>query len=508
MKNAKDIDFADLQGLLRFAHGHLSEACFLLLNVTDAEAARDWLRAAPVTTAATAESPPDQALQIAFTAPGLRELGVAESLIDGFSEEFIAGMATDDNRSRRLGDVGNNCPDNWDWGGAAAIPHLVLMLYARPGGLEAWQEQVQGQEFAHAFCLQAALKTAARGPQEPFGFVDGISQPIIDWQRSISTDSHKRDRYANLLAVGEVVLGYPNEYGLYTSRPLLDPELDPKAQDLPVAVDQPELRDLGCNGSYLVMRQLSQDVPGFWQFVDREANSNAEERDRLAAAMVGRQRDGTPLVNPTRESSEDSDGDGNSAKANEFTFDADPHGQRCPIGAHIRRANPRTGDFPVGVSGVLSRLVRTLGFGRRHPHDDLIASARFHRILRRGRVYGTTLAPEDAVKPDALADERGLQFVCLGANISRQFEFVQNAWAMSTKFAGLSTESDPLLGNREPLLSGEASDRFTLLQADAAARCIKDLPQFVTVRGGAYFFMPGIRALQYIAGAGQSSETK
>lgn len=506
MTIVKEIDFDDMQGLLRFAHGHLNEACFLLLNVVDAEAARDWLRAAPVTSAATAKSPPEQALQIAFTAPGLLALEVDEAIVDGFSEEFIAGMTADDNRSRRLGDVRDNSPCKWDWGGGAGVPHIVLMLYARSGGLDAWQEQIQGQSFANAFQLQAALKAAARGPQEPFGFVDGISQPSIDWQRSSSTDSHKRDRYANLLAVGEVVLGYPNEYGLYTSRPLLDPELDPKAQDLPVAVDQPELRDLGCNGSYLVMRQLGQDVPGFWRFVDCEANSNTEERDRLAAAMVGRQRDGSPLAEPADEPIAGSDGDGPRAKANQFTFDDDPHGQRCPIGAHIRRVNPRTGDFPVGVSGILSRLVRTLGFGRRHPHDDLIASARFHRILRRGRVYGTTLAPEDAVKPDAPAGERGLQFLCLGANISRQFEFVQNAWAMSAKFASLATESDPLLGNREPLLSGEATDRFSLPQAGAPARCVQGLPQFVTVRGGAYFFMPGIKALQYIAGQPSKKE--
>ena len=500
MTKAYDIDFSDLQGLLRFAHGQLSEACFLLLKVIDAKAARDWLRAAPVTTAVTANPLPEHALQIAFSAPGLRELGLSAAVIDGFSEEFIAGMVGDDNRSRRLGDVENNKPADWKWGGAAtSVPHLLVMLYARPGDLEAWQEQVQGPGFDNAFQLEATLKSAARDPREPFGFVDGISQPAIDWQRSSSTDRHERDRYSNKLAAGELVLGHPNEYGLYTTRPLLDPTLSHAAQQLPLAEELPKLRDLGRNGTYLVLRELQQDVPGFWKFVDGEANSDAEERQRLAAAMVGRQRDGTPLVEPASAPVAGNADDGSRAKANQFTFDTDPYGERCPIGAHIRRANPRTGDFPVGVSGMLSRLVRTLGFGRRHPHDDLIASARFHRILRRGRVYGPVLAPEDAVKPDAATDERGLHFVCLGASIVRQFEFVQNAWAMSAKFAGLSTESDPLLGNREPLLSGEGSDRFTMPQPDAPARCLKNMPQFVTVRGGAYFFMPGIKALQYIA---------
>lgn len=168
----------------------------------------------------------------------------------------------------------------------------------------------------------------------------------------------------------------------------------------------------------------------------------------------------------------------------------------------MRRSNPRAGDYPVGVSGVFTRLLRTLGFGRRHDGDDLVASSRFHRLLRRGRIYGPELSAEQALlsrgrKPTA-GDERGLHFICLCANIARQFEFVQSAWNMSAKFAGLPTESDPLLGNREPLLSGEATNHFTLPQQGAPARCVEVLPRFVTVKGGAYFFMPGLKALKYI----------
>jgi len=506
MSDADDIDFSDMQGLVRYSHAHLSEASFLLVNVANVDAARSWLDSAPVTTAASTNPLPEYALQIALTAQGLRALELDKRLIEGFSEEFIVGMTGDSNRSRRLGDVGNNAPANWDWGGKVdETPHLVLMLYTVPGCLDAWEKEVRGEQFSNAFRLQKVLKTAVMGPQEPFGFVDGISQPKLDWHGTISTDLHERDRYSNLLALGEIVLGYPNEYGLYTTRPLLDPMLNPEAQPLPAAKDQPEMRDLGRNGSYLVIRQLGQDVPGFWQFVDRAAGSNTEEREQLASAMVGRHRNGTPLATSANEPIQGIDEDELRSKANQFTFDDDPHGQLCPIGAHIRRANPRTGDFPAGVSGLVSRLIRIFGFGRRHPRDDLIASTRFHRILRRGRAYGPVLLPDDAVKADAPVAERGLQFICIGANISRQFEFVQNAWSMSAKFAGLPTESDPLQGNREPLLSGEPTDRFTLPQANAPARCIKSLPQFVTVSGGAYFFMPGIKALQYIAG--QETET-
>ena len=147
------------------------------------------------------------------------------------------------------------------------------------------------------------------------------------------------------------------------------------------------------------------------------------------------------------------------------------------------------------------RLIRTLGFGRQHPGEDLVASTRFHRILRRGRVYGSRLTPEQALSDRPLKkaqEERGLFFICLGANISRQFEFVQNAWISSSKFAGLPTEGDPLLGNREPLADGSATDQFSQPRDGEPAHRVKGIPHFVTVKGGAYFFMPGLRALKFI----------
>ena len=348
------------------------------------------------------------------------------------------------------------------------------------------------------------LESVRTGPEEPFGFVDGISQPSIDWQQRLSTDVHHRDRYSNRLALGELVLGYTNEYGLYTDRPLIDPAADDYASALPQALDLPAMRDLGRNGSYLVLRQLEQDVEGFWKTVDQAAGGEEEAREALAAAMVGRWRNGAPLVAPSDDAIEGIEPDSADMPANHFNYDSDPLGHGCPIGAHIRRSNPRTGDFPPGVDGILSRLVRTLGFGQQHPRDDLVASSRFHRLLRRGRVYGPVLSPERAIKSGAEKAERGLKFVCLGASLSRQFEFVQNAWNMSSKFAGLPTEADPLLGNREPLADGTPTDRFTRPQPGAPALRVEGLPQFVTVRGGAYFFLPGIRALRYLASADAS----
>ena len=97
--------------------------------------------------------------------------------------------------------------------------------------------------------------------------------------------------------------------------------------------------------------------------------------------------------------------------------------------------------------------------------------------------------------------ERGLFFICLNANIARQFEFLQSAWMSSTKFSGSSGESDPLLGHREPIAGCPATDAFLIQSDGGARRRIARVPQFVDVRGGAYFFLPGLRALRYLARA-------
>ncbi|WP_260294471.1 Dyp-type peroxidase [Sedimenticola hydrogenitrophicus] len=501
MSGPGSAEYSDIQALARFGHGGLKEALFLLLEIADPAAAGDWLNNAPVSSAEWTTPAPETALQVAFTVDGLRALGLDEAMLDGFSEAFIAGMAAEPSRSRRLGDVAHNDPSHWHWGGGPdSVPHLLLMLYARTGQLEARKATLQEDLFNRAFRTVAELPTADHGDREPFGFVDGISQPAIDWERRQTTDLHRRDRYSNLLSLGELLLGYPNEYGQYTRRPLVDPLSDPAARLLPTAEEQPELHDLGRNGSYLVMRQLHQDVAGFWRFVDHQADGDLQQRERLASRMVGRQRDGTPLVAHTTQAIEGIEESGRQADLNQFDFAEDPHGHQCPIGAHIRRSNPRTGDFPPGVTGLLSRLKRIFGFGRRFPDDDLIASTRFHRLLRRGRVYGAPLTPEQALETDASDEPRGLHFICLVANISRQFEFVQNAWTMGCKFAGLPNESDPLLGNRQSLADGQPTDHFSQPDPQGPSRDTQGLPPFITVQGGAYFFMPGIRALRYLAG--------
>jgi deferrochelatase/peroxidase EfeB len=266
------------------------------------------------------------------------------------------------------------------------------------------------------------------------------------------------------------------------------------------AEDAPGQKDVGRNGTYLVLRQLRQDVRGFWQFISRQAGGNVAAADQLAASIVGRTRAGDPLVPIQQQAIPGVGPQPDSIRQNQFTFDADPAGVRCPFGAHVRRANPRNTDYPGRPAGGLARLIATLGFGPNGFRDDLMSAVRFHRILRRGRPYGPWLSPSDALAPAPPDDpEHGLYFIGLNANISRQFEFLQNAWLANTKFSGMTGESDPLLGNRQAIPGCPVTGDFNLPQDGGIRRRVSGLPQFVTVRGGAYFFLPGLRALRYFA---------
>jgi deferrochelatase/peroxidase EfeB len=484
------VDFADVQGIVRFGYKHLTEACYYLLRVENAAAARAWLLAAPVTSAVEQSPPPTVATQVAFTAPGLEALRVPAAVVAGFSNEFLAGMAGEEHRSRRLGDVGATAPSTWYWGAGDAVPHLLVMAFARPGGLAAHEARLRDRTWDEAFATIARLDTSDLGGIEPFGFADGISQPAPDWERARDAKGFQY-AYGNLVALGEILLGYRNEYDRYTERPLVAD--GGAANGLVRAEDDPSLHDVGRNGTYVVLRDLRQDVRGFEQFVERVAAGGALEPDELAAAMVGRRRDGRPLLAPRAQAIPGAGTAPDQVRLNGFTYDGDPGGEQCPLGAHIRRANPRNADYPRKPVGIVAHLTALLGFGGDGGlRDDVVSSVRFHRLLRRGREYGQ---PDDA--------DRGLRFVAVNANILRQFEFLQNAWLRSTTFDGLSGESDPLLGNRAPVPGCPSTDGFTLPRAGGARLRLSGLPRFVTVRGGAYFFLPSLRALRYLAEVGQ-----
>jgi Dyp-type peroxidase family len=501
------VDYSDVQGIVRFGFAKMTEAVYLLLNVRNPDAARTWLAQAPVTNALERNPVPSTALQLAFTRQGLEALEVPDPVIAGFSAEFLSGMAGDANRSRRLGDTGANSPSAWEWGGGGRVPHAIAMLFAEPGQLNGWLRSIMGAWFEEGFQEIGRLTTSDLGGREHFGFIDGISQPQIDWSgaRTVPINGNQL-AYGNVVCLGEFLLGYPNEYNRYTDRPLLDRN-GKAAGDLPDAGDQPAKKDLGRNGTYVVIRQLKQDVRAFWQYVDEATRSLHEKGYGIAETMLGRRiEDGAPLapLSPAAiagvgtagsEAKREAD-----ARLNQFNYGADAEGTHCPFGAHVRRGNPRTADLPGNPSGILSELIHVLGFGETNLHEDLASSARFHRLLRRGREYGPGLSPGEAMQPGPHNDaERGLHFMALSANIERQFEFVQNAWMARTKFDGVTEESDPLLGNREPVQGCPFTNTFSVPQDGKVRKRLMEMPQFVTVRGGAYFFMPGLRALRYLA---------
>jgi Dyp-type peroxidase family len=492
--SAEPVDFRDIQGLVRFGYNALTEASFLLLKISDATVARAWLETAPISTAEELSRSPLTALQVAFTRDGLEAIGVAEDLLAGFSAEFLSGMTGQESRSRRLGDLGANSPQAWQWGRQGDLPHALMMIYAQPGHLEGWTRTIQNGLWSTAFKVMDRLSTSNLRGKEPFGFNDGISQPALDWKRQRTPRGDELE-YGNLLSLGEFLLGYPNEYGKYTDRPLVNDDAL-SSSILPLAEDQPGKRDFGRNGTYLVFRQLKQDVQGFWRFIDAQTGSDPQARQHLAESMVGRKMDGTPLLPVSPHSIAGIDGQ--SAAQNQFTYDLDGDGVRCPFGAHIRRANPRNADLP-SSSGLFDRLLHMLGFDNASYRDDVIASTRFHRMIRRGREYGPELAPADALAGTRDTAEHGIHFICIAANILRQFEFVQNSWVMNTKFDALTEEGDPLLGNRTEIAGCPFTNTFALPQETAARTRITGVPQFVTVRGGAYFFLPSISALRFMA---------
>ncbi|MCX4545537.1 Dyp-type peroxidase [Streptomyces sp. NBC_01565] len=464
---AAPLELDDIQGLVARGYSSLTSACFLLLTVDDPTAARAALgRPALRATSGRAE-PTESALNLAFTSDGIRRLGLETPDLAGFSQEFVSGM-TDPNRSRLLGDVGENAPRRWRWGGPDTPPvHVLVLLYARDEPLlDRLEAEIRRDGLAGGGFTEAArLGTAALTDREPFGFRDGISQPLIEGLSKAAGDGA-------VVKAGEFVLGYANEYGLLTDRPLLPAGYD-AAGLLPRAPDGGDA-DFGRNGSYLVFRQLHQDVDGFRRYLEDvtrspEGGADPEARDALAARMMGRWPSGAPLVHaPLRD-------DPSLGSDNDFGYFAtDPDGLSCPLGAHIRRANPRDSLDPEPGSA------------------ESVAIGRRHRILRRGRAYGNG----DGSR------ETGLHFLCLSANISRQFEFIQHTWLNNPTFNGLYDGPDPVVAPRQ-----NHHSTFTV-QARPVRTRYRDLPQFVTVQGGAYFFLPGLRALRYLCEGTRGGERR
>jgi Dyp-type peroxidase family len=462
------LELADIQGLVLRGYGKLA-ARFVLLHVDNAEAARASLRELCARIDIAADRTRGFAVQVAFTAPGLVALEVPQSARDSFQREFTEGMA-DPVRAASLGDD----PSTWEWGGAPTV-HVLLMIYAEGSVLEQRVEQ-ELAGLAGLSVVRQQHTTTLKDHKEHFGWRDGLSMPVFE---GVPAGRGKpQEWWTKPLAAGEFVLGYRNEYGCLTESPTAEVKDDP-AGHLPPTADG--RRDLGKNGTYLVFREMTQDVHAFWDYLAEHSREPGADRAAkaiaLGAKMVGRWPNGAPLI-----TSPDRDAKGH-ATDNEFRYADDEVGLRCPIGSHIRRASPRD----------------QLGSDRSAGDSEIMV--RKHQMIRRGRPFGKPVAPSMnpheilATKPDGVT--RGLHFLCIVGHISRQFEFVQRAWIHSANFGGLFKDGDPISAARRPPDSENPNNEFTC-PASPVRRKYKGMPPFTKLVGGAYFFLPGLAALKFI----------
>lgn len=461
-----------------------------------------------------------------FPAPGS---GVAD-LSETFPPAFRIGMA---NRWRILGDADKDGDEggdahNWRWADsgshaakAGTTAEAVLMIYAESPQDLAFAAQVHGALLANhgGRVIEQTDCAPARVDQgddeqdfEHFGYRDGISQPVIRGTARSLRGVPDRD----LIEPGEFIVGYVNGQGYFPGSALLPREADPgrnlpqlstadlgRYPDFDRAPNGQALRDFGRNGSFLVIRELSQDVDGFEAFVEAKAQElqgrpvsgeseqtayrdlykligQVPDKDWVKAKLMGRWPNGRPLIgNPVNVPSP-APADPNAAacraaeRDNDFTYGRDdPQGLACPFGSHIRRTNPRDSKQPGDVA------------------EQAITNR--HRLLRRGRTY---------VRHDADgAQEKGLLFVSLCTDLARQFEFVQQVWANAAGFHGLTHEPDPIIGinvvdpNSEKRCPMERS--FTIPTPAGPLR-LTGMNSYVTAKAGGYFFLPSRSALAYL----------
>jgi Dyp-type peroxidase family len=477
------LDREDMQGLIARGYGEHRFSLFVLLHFhsssTEIGAVKHWLEGLGAKDGTRDRA--DTYVNIAFTYNGLCRLGCPPAVLSGFSDEFSGGM-TAPHRRRILGDDGANAPEKWDWGNDVHPVDAVLLVYARTEACLAACYSLLSAEFTKRGIDEVKKIDTYRAfsDKEHFGFHDNIANPTIEGLsgRRLATSSPP-------VKAGEFILGYENEYYRYTARPVVDRVFDPKGL-LKDDVEGSGGADFGRNGSYLVFRQLYQDVFGFWSFIDDAVMklpkpTVPDPRSWLGAKMVGRWPGGAPMVLAPHYD------DPAFATEDRFLYrEADEGGIACPIGAHVRRVNPRDGFTLVSAS-------------------DSIALSNRHRLLRRGRSYGPVLVesmrPADILVHGPDGVDRGLCFMCLTANISRQFEFVQGSWMNDRSFNKLHDDVDPLIGRRGRFVGDEertAEGIFTIPALPARLR-VHGLKNFVAVRGGAYFFLPGKAALRYLA---------
>ena len=339
-------------------------------------------------------------------------------------------------RANALGDVGDSAPERWERPLGTADLHVVITAVAPDTD---------------------RLETALARARAQYRSLSGIEAVWRQDCHALSTErepfgfrdgiSHPAiagsgipgtNPHETPLAPGELVLGYPDE-------------LDPVP-----ALPWPDV--LGRNGTYVAFRKLHQRVAAFRRYLA----ADGKDQELVAAKLMGRWRSGAPLARcPLHD---DPELGADPRRNNDFRFEDDPIGYKTPPGSHVRRANPRD----AAVAGVV----------------------RLHRMIRRGTAYGPEL-PEGALDDDGA--DRGLMFAFVGTQLGRQFEFVQSEWINGGEFLGLGDATDPIAAAR-----ADGPGSFSIPQRPIPRR-LRGLSQFVVTRGGEYAFMPGLRALRWLA---------
>jgi deferrochelatase/peroxidase EfeB len=427
----------------------------LIFRFGDGAGARAYLRdlAQSVTMAdAKLDTAPDPLLNVGVTYHGLGALGVDPALLAKFDAVFKFGP-----RALDLGDVpgSRSDPASW-WEGqfTTGDVHCIVHIYTRSD--DAAQDATQ---MVRELALNSGLTEliprrdgtileacSLGGGKLHFGYTDGISHPDVCWDDDGPRSPSQVD-FRNFL------LGYSTDE--YPSAPACG-----SAGYL--------VRD----STYGVFRWIYQDVAAFNLFLSTQGPGlfpdlpPADAEELLAAKMMGRWRDGTPLVlSPDRP-------DPRLATSNDFGYATqDPDGHRCPFSAHIRVVNPRDTPLdPVVVEGVPC-------------------------VLRRGKPYGP---PLQGNKADGV--DRGLVAIFLCANLRKQF-YTLTSWITHNNFSPVYDANrraqDPLVGNRA--MPGTSAD-FTLPGAGGGAT-VKNLPDFVHTKGTAFLLYPGKATLTALSKA-------
>jgi Dyp-type peroxidase family len=434
-------DFADVQG--NILRGYRMPQVAHLFARIEAEQAPRWKRVLAellpaVTPADWGSRRPLSTLNVGISYAGIEQL--RPDLAAAFGERFPAFRAGMAGRSAELGD-----PAALGELRAFRDHHLWFAIH----GVDA--ESVAARVRA-LLALAPGLGLIAQTPwgaaiekdghwYEHFGFRDDISYPALEGVPSNEHDVAGRGKWVDgswqRIACGEFVLGHADERGVNA--------LDGLSF---------ELAPLLNNATFGVFQRLRQDVPAFLDYVASLGRAHGLSADAIAAKLVGRTPSGDSLACPGRES--------------DFTYEDDAEGAGCPLGAHVRRANPRT-------SGE-------------------------HRLIRRGMPYGP---PYAAGASDSHA-ERGLYFVVFNAKIEDQFEFIQQAW--------LNGPAGALRNARDPLVGAGAGARRMLIEGDVneprPPLLLLDIPDFVRCTGGEYYLLPGLAGLRHLAGTERSSRVR